>query len=129
LTPTPTLPLSGGGSPQKSGESSPRSKTAKSRRAAPAETSKHELSELDALRYALLRRVETTLGTWKKCPSRLCRRQHACVSSGHECASLPRPPRDPEGEAIALARFAAGLKRRAAELAASGGADRNDDKS
>ncbi len=137
LTPTPALPgegspqnLSGGGNPQNpSGAKPAQTKAKKSKPAAPAETSKHELSELDALRYALLRRLETVAGFWRECPSRLCRRQHACVSAGHECAKLPQPPRDPEGEAAAIASFAAALKRRAAELAASGGADRNDDKS
>ena len=122
-TPTPTLPLAGGGNSQNlSGANPPQTKAAKSKRAAPPKKlNEHKLNELDALRYALLRRLETMLGSWRECPSRFCRRERACVSSGHECAKLPQPPRDPAAEVAALASFAAGLKRRAAELAAGGG--------
>ena len=83
-------------------------------RAVPA----RNLSELDALRIQLIRRLNAMLELWRACPSRLCRRRRTCVSSMLECASLPLPPCSPAREAAAMAQLSLGLKRRAAELAA-----------
>ncbi len=114
-TPIPP-PLAGRGSPQNQSEKSKRP-------APPRKSNRFKLSELDALRIELTLALEAMLETWRDCPSRACRRAHACVSPGHECATLPRPPCSPAREAAAFARLSAGLKRRAAELAASGGAE------
>jgi hypothetical protein len=84
----------------------------------PAAAAAGELSDLEAMRYELARKLMLIVSDWRRCPRGACKRRRGCAETGLDCASPRRPEREltPDQEAAVMADFQRALKRRMAEI-------------
>jgi hypothetical protein len=88
---------------------------------APAAAVGDQPSDVEALRYELVRRLMLIVSDWNRCPKRACKRHRGCAATGLDCMSLPPEPpgseMTPDQKAAVVADFRRALERRRAELA------------
>ena len=73
--------------------------------------------DMAVFRLALARRIETLLGTPRRCRAPVCRRRKICADAAMRCRrEVVWPAMTPEEEASAMADVQRALKRRLAEL-------------
>ena len=59
--------------------------------------------DIDALRYALARRLTMIVNNWRGCPEPLCRRHRGCMAPHIHCANTLPAEATPEATARTLA--------------------------
>jgi len=81
--------------------------------------------DMDEFRMTLARRIHMFIGerrkSWRGCPERACRRQHACLAPRNRCSNAPpSTPSTPEQTAKVMAQVQRALRQVAAQREETG---------